>query len=83
MVSCVGKGHFIKPSSLSEGQVLVDVGFSVEDGRLMGDFDPSCFEKASFYTTVPGGVGPMTRAMLLSNVLDLSSSLANGQNGLS
>lgn len=82
VISCVGKGHFIKPSFLSRGQVLVDVGFSVEGGRLMGDFDPTCFESASFYTTVPGGVGPMTRAMLLSNVLDLSSSLAKGQNGL-
>lgn len=83
VVSCAGRGHFIKPSFLSGGQVLVDVGFSVEGGRLMGDFDPACFEKASFYTTVPGGVGPMTRAMLMSNVLDLSSSLANGQNDLS
>ncbi|MBR6440219.1 MAG: bifunctional methylenetetrahydrofolate dehydrogenase/methenyltetrahydrofolate cyclohydrolase [Aeriscardovia sp.] len=82
VISCVGKGHFIKPSSLSSGQILVDVGFSVEEGRLLGDFDPACFENASFYTTVPGGVGPMTRAMLLSNVLNLSS-LANGQNDLS
>lgn len=83
IVSCVGRGHFIKPDFISSGSVLVDVGFFMKDGKLMGDFDPSCFEKASFYTTVPGGVGPMTRAMLIYNVLELCSSLANNQNDLS
>ncbi|MBQ1492672.1 MAG: bifunctional 5,10-methylenetetrahydrofolate dehydrogenase/5,10-methenyltetrahydrofolate cyclohydrolase, partial [Blautia sp.] len=75
IVSCVGKSHFVKPDFVSPGSVLIDVGFSFENGVLMGDFDPACFEKASWYTTVPGGVGPMTRAMLLYNVLELCSGL--------
>lgn len=82
VVSCVGRGHFIKPDFISPGSILVDVGFFLKDGRLMGDFDPKCFEKALWYTTVPGGVGPMTRAMLVSNVLELCSGLANRQNDL-
>ena len=83
VVSCVGRGHFIKPDFISPGSILVDVGFFLKDGRLMGDFDPKCFEKALWYTTVPGGVGPMTRAMLVSNVLELCSGLANRPNDLS
>ena len=77
IVSCVGRGHFIKPDFISPGSILIDVGFSFKDGKLMGDFDPGCFDKALWYTTVPGGVGPMTRAMLLYNVLELSSGLVN------
>ncbi|MBR4399443.1 MAG: bifunctional methylenetetrahydrofolate dehydrogenase/methenyltetrahydrofolate cyclohydrolase [Aeriscardovia sp.] len=83
VVSCAGRPHFIKPGFISPGSVLVDVGFTVREGRLMGDFDPGCFEKAAWYTTVPGGVGPMTRAMLIYNVLELCSGLANKQNVLS
>lgn len=77
VVSCAGQGHFIKPDFISPGSVLIDVGFSFKGDKLMGDFDPACFKKASWYTTVPGGVGPMTRAMLLYNVLELCSGLAN------
>lgn len=72
VISCIGKAHLITPDFISEGAVLIDVGISALNGHLYGDFDPGCFEKASLYTPVPGGVGPMTRAMLLKNSLALS-----------
>ena len=63
---------------MKEGAVLVDVGvsrvFDEEAGRyrVRGDIDKACYEKASAYTPNPGGVGPMTRAMLLENVVEMA-----------
>ena len=56
--------------------VLVDVGVSRVDGKTVGDLAPDVWEKASWMTPNPGGVGPMTRAMLLSNVVDRAEALA-------
>ena len=78
IVAAMGSAAFVKPDDIKEGAVLVDVGvsrvFDEEAGRyrVRGDIDKACYEKASAYTPNPGGVGPMTRAMLLENVVELA-----------
>lgn len=78
IVAAMGTAGFVKPDDIKEGAVLVDVGvsrvFDEEAGRyrVKGDVDKACYEKASAYTPNPGGVGPMTRAMLLQNVVEMA-----------
>lgn len=78
IVAAMGQAGFVTPDKIKEGAVLVDVGvsrvFDEEAGRyrIKGDVDPACYEKASAYTPNPGGVGPMTRAMLLANVVEMA-----------
>lgn len=78
IVAAMGSAAFVKPDDIREGAVLVDVGvsrvFDEEAGRyrVRGDIDKACYEKASAYTPNPGGVGPMTRAMLLENVVEMA-----------
>lgn len=78
IVAAMGQAGFVTPDKIREGAVLVDVGvsrvFDEEAGRyrIKGDVDPACYEKASAYTPNPGGVGPMTRAMLLANVVEMA-----------
>ena len=71
LVSAVGKADFITADMIKEGAVVIDVGMNKnKEGKLTGDVDyESCFTKASAITPVPGGVGPMTRVMLLENTL--------------
>jgi methylenetetrahydrofolate dehydrogenase (NADP+)/methenyltetrahydrofolate cyclohydrolase len=70
IVAAVGVPHFVKPDWVREGTVLLDVGVSRDaDGKIKGDIDPEAREKASWVSPNPGGVGPMTRAMLLDNVV--------------
>ena len=69
LVAAVGKPGFITPEMVKEGAAVVDVGINRVDGRLAGDVDPAVAEKAAYLTPVPGGVGPMTIAMLLDNTL--------------
>lgn len=70
VVAAVGVVGLITPEMIKTGSVLVDVGVSRVDGKTVGDLDPRVWEKASYVTPNPGGVGPMTRAMLLSNIVD-------------
>lgn len=78
IVAAMGSAGFVKPQDVKPGAVLVDVGVSRvwddEAGRyrIKGDVDRACYEVASAYTPNPGGVGPMTRAMLLSNVVGIA-----------
>ena len=78
IVAAMGSAGFVKPEDIKEGAVLVDVGvsrvFDEEVGRyrVKGDDDKACYEKALAYTPNPGGVGPMTRAMLLENVVEMA-----------
>jgi methylenetetrahydrofolate dehydrogenase (NADP+)/methenyltetrahydrofolate cyclohydrolase len=58
---------------IKEGAVVIDVGISRLQSELVGDIDPSAMVKSSFFAPMPGGVGPMTRAMLLKNVVDACS----------
>lgn len=63
-----GSPGLVKPEHLKEGVVLIDAGTSESDGAIVGDADPACAEKASVFTPVPGGVGPMAVACLFKNV---------------
>lgn len=70
VVSAVGKPGLIKGSDLKEGAIVIDVGNSVVDDKLVGDVDfESAKEVASYITPVPGGVGPLTITMVLNNTL--------------
>lgn len=74
LVSAVGKPHLITADHVKEGAVVIDVAINrTPEGKLCGDVDfEAVAEKASFITPVPGGVGPMTRAILMKNVLTLA-----------
>ena len=71
LVAAVGKAKFVTPDMIKEGAVVIDVGMNRdENGKLCGDVDyATCFDKAGYITPVPGGVGPMTIAMLMRNTL--------------
>ena len=71
LVAAIGRAKMIDASYVKEGAVVIDVGINRdENGKMVGDVDfASVAPKASFITPVPGGVGPMTRAMLLANTL--------------
>lgn len=70
LVSAVGKAKFITEDMVKEGSVIVDVGMNTDDsGKLCGDVDfNNVIGKVSAITPVPGGVGPMTRAILMKNI---------------
>jgi len=72
LIAAIGKPHFIKANMVKEGAVVIDVGVNrLENGKLAGDVAfNEVAAKASFITPVPGGVGPMTIAMLMKNTLD-------------
>jgi methylenetetrahydrofolate dehydrogenase (NADP+)/methenyltetrahydrofolate cyclohydrolase len=69
LVAAIRSTAFVTPEMVKEGAAVVDVGINPVDGRLRGDVDPAVAEKAGWMTPVPGGVGPMTRAMLMWNTL--------------
>lgn len=70
LIAAVGQPHFVRSDMVREAAVVIDVGINRVDGKLTGDveFDPVA-EKAAFITPVPGGVGPMTIALLMANTL--------------
>jgi methylenetetrahydrofolate dehydrogenase (NADP+)/methenyltetrahydrofolate cyclohydrolase len=70
VVVAIGQPHFLKASMVKKGAVLLDVGISRTSEGLVGDIDPAAVEVAGFFAPMPGGVGPMTRAMLLQNVVE-------------
>ena len=70
LVAAIGKPNFVTADMVKEGAVVVDVGINRVDGKLVGDVDfAAVSQKASLITPVPGGVGPMTIAMLLQNAV--------------
>ncbi len=74
VVAAIGKAELVKGAWIKQGAVVVDVGMNrLDDGRLVGDVEYSeASKRASAITPVPGGVGPMTRAMLLVNTVELA-----------
>ena len=70
VVAAIGQAHFLKAEMIKPGAAVLDVGISRTDAGLLGDIDPGVREVASWIAPMPGGVGPMTRAMLLTNVVD-------------
>jgi methylenetetrahydrofolate dehydrogenase (NADP+)/methenyltetrahydrofolate cyclohydrolase len=78
VVAAVGVAHFVQPEWVKPGAAVLDVGITRiegEDGKatLVGDVDPGVAEVAGYFSPNPGGVGPMTRAMLVRNIVDSAS----------
>jgi methylenetetrahydrofolate dehydrogenase (NADP+)/methenyltetrahydrofolate cyclohydrolase len=69
LVAAVGSLHLVTSQMVKTGSAVVDVGMNRTDEGLFGDVDPGAADRAAFLTPVPGGVGPMTIAMLLSNTV--------------
>ena len=67
-----GEPGLVKPEHLKEGVVLIDAGTSESNGKVAGDADPACAEKAALFTPVPGGVGPIAVAMIFKNLFALA-----------
>ena len=70
VVAAAGVPGMVSADMIKEGAICIDVGVSRVDGKTTGDLAPDVWSKAAWVTPNPGGVGPMTRAMLLSNVVD-------------
>lgn len=70
VVAAAGVPHHITPDLIKPGAALVDVGITRTEAGLLGDIDPACADVAGFIAPMPGGTGPMTRAMLLANVVE-------------
>jgi methylenetetrahydrofolate dehydrogenase (NADP+)/methenyltetrahydrofolate cyclohydrolase len=70
VIAAIGQAHFLKAEMIKPGAALLDVGISRTDAGLLGDIDPGVRDVASWIAPMPGGVGPMTRAMLVTNVVD-------------
>ena len=70
LIAAIGKAKFVTADMVKEGATVIDVGINRTENGLVGDTDFEAIkEKASFITPVPGGVGPMTIAMLMNNVI--------------
>jgi methylenetetrahydrofolate dehydrogenase (NADP+)/methenyltetrahydrofolate cyclohydrolase len=70
VIAAIGQAHFLTAEMIKPGAAVLDVGISRTDAGLLGDVHPDVMNVASHVAPMPGGVGPMTRAMLLSNVVD-------------
>ena len=70
VVMATGRAHMLTADMVKPGAVVIDVGVSRVDGKPVGDVAPDVAEVAGYLTPNPGGVGPMTRAMLLANLVD-------------
>ena len=80
IISDVGKAHLITSEMIKKGAILVDVGMNREQGKLMGDIEyEECFAKAKAITPVPGGVGPLTVASLMKQVIILTEYQVDGR----
>ncbi|MBI2051006.1 MAG: bifunctional 5,10-methylenetetrahydrofolate dehydrogenase/5,10-methenyltetrahydrofolate cyclohydrolase [Parcubacteria group bacterium] len=82
VITAVGTPGWLTRDMIKEGCILIDVGTSEVDGKITGDVDASCKKKAAWISPVPGGVGPMTVAMLLKNTA-LLARLARRGGGIS
>ncbi|MFM1993417.1 MAG: hypothetical protein RL537_106 [Actinomycetota bacterium] len=73
VVAAVGQPSFVKKDWIKPGAAVLDVGITRTAEKLVGDVDPAAAEVAGYFSPNPGGVGPMTRAMLIANVLKLAT----------
>lgn len=76
VIAAAGQPHMLTADMLKEGAALLDVGVSRVDGKLTGDIHPDCWDKAGFVSPNPGGVGPLTRAFLVRNIVERAEKLA-------
>ena len=72
VIAAIGSAHFLTPEMIKPGAVVLDVGITRTNSGLQGDVHPDVINIASAFAPMPGGVGPMTRAMLLSNVVEMA-----------
>jgi len=70
VVAAAGVAHLITPDLVKPGAAVLDVGITRTEAGLLGDIDPACVDVAGWLAPMPGGTGPMTRAMLLANVVE-------------
>jgi methylenetetrahydrofolate dehydrogenase (NADP+)/methenyltetrahydrofolate cyclohydrolase len=70
VVAAIGQAHFLTAEMIKPGATVLDVGITRTPAGLLGDVHPDVMRVASHFAPMPGGVGPMTRAMLLTNVVD-------------
>jgi len=70
IIAAIGSPYFLKAGDVKQGATVLDVGISRTAAGLVGDVDPAVMEVAAYFAPMPGGVGPMTRAMLLTNVVE-------------
>ena len=79
LIAALGKAKFITQDMVKDGAVVIDVGINrTDEGKLVGDVDfENVKNKASYITPVPGGVGPMTIAMLMTNVVKAAENIKN------
>ena len=73
VIAAIGQAHFLTAAMIKSGAVVLDVGITRTSAGLLGDVHPDVLEVASFVAPMPGGVGPMTRAMLLTNVVEMAA----------
>jgi methylenetetrahydrofolate dehydrogenase (NADP+)/methenyltetrahydrofolate cyclohydrolase len=71
VIAAIGKAHFLEKEMVSPSAVVIDVGLTRVEGKLLGDVDPVVHDFVTAYSPVPGGIGPMTRALLLRNILEI------------
>lgn len=77
VVSAIGAADFVKKEMVKDGAVVIDVGISKKGDKIAGDVHSEVAEKSSFIAPVPGGVGPMTIAMLFQNLLAVKINIYN------
>jgi len=73
VISAIGSAHLLKPAMFKKGAVVVDVGITRVGNQLLGDIDPEVMNIASLFAPMPGGIGPVTRVMLLKNLIQLAN----------
>jgi methylenetetrahydrofolate dehydrogenase (NADP+)/methenyltetrahydrofolate cyclohydrolase len=76
VIAAAGVPHLVKANMIKKGAALVDVGITRTENGLVGDIDPQVKDVAGFFSPMPGGTGPMTRAMLLSNVVERAEGIS-------
>jgi methylenetetrahydrofolate dehydrogenase (NADP+)/methenyltetrahydrofolate cyclohydrolase len=76
VIAAAGVPHLVKANMIKKGAALVDVGITRTESGLVGDIDPQVKDVAGFFSPMPGGTGPMTRAMLLTNVVERAESMS-------
>jgi methylenetetrahydrofolate dehydrogenase (NADP+)/methenyltetrahydrofolate cyclohydrolase len=79
IIAAVGSAHVLTPDMVKAGVTVLDVGITRSDAGLLGDIHPGVAEIAAYIAPMPGGVGPMTRAMLLSNVVEMAVRASNSR----
>ena len=77
VIAAVGSAHLLTPDMVKAGATVLDVGITRTDAGLLGDIHPGVAEVAAYIAPMPGGVGPMTRAMLLTNVVEMTARASN------